>query len=230
MLRQGLGIENEFVILTVADNQERKNLSRSLEIVADFAQTTEVLYWMVTRPTSPVGWKLEDYAMNLGIMDRLMIWERGIPFRELWGLYAAADMFLLTSKAEGLAMPVLEAMATRLPVTGTKCAAIKEHLQDHRGLLIKPDYIHVDPWGNSNRYMASREDGLFQLQLWKSGMKPQDKIEMLNRAQHYVEHRTWDEAGRVLVETVEATKKERMQTGETVNLNSMVEQKPQPVV
>jgi glycosyltransferase involved in cell wall biosynthesis len=121
-IRQGLGIEDDtFVVLTVADNQERKNLSRALEVVADFTWGFHVVipfhptdeqkdgrrktqYLIVTRPKSAVGWKLDDYAMELGIYDRLMIWERGIPFKSLWFLFATADCFLLTSKAEGLSL------------------------------------------------------------------------------------------------------------------------------
>lgn len=204
MLRQGLGIEDDtFVVLTVADNQERKNLSRSLEIFADFARDKKAVYWLVTRPDSPVGWKLEDYANTLGILDKVVIWQRGMPFRDLWALYAAADCFLLTSKAEGLAMPVLEAMACRLPVGGTRCAAIEEHLDDERGLLIDIDYEMIDPWGNSTRYFASREDGAYKLRLLASGMSEQDKSQMLDRAQEYIRLRTWDEAGRVLIEAIE---------------------------
>ncbi|MGK3946375.1 hypothetical protein ABK046_49475, partial [Streptomyces caeruleatus] len=32
----------------------------------------------------------------------VMIFERGMPFKELYSLYAISDAFLLTSKAEGL--------------------------------------------------------------------------------------------------------------------------------
>lgn len=214
-LRQGLGVEDDtFVVLTVADNQERKNLSRSLEIFADFAQDRKALYWLVTRPKSPVGYKLEDYAMALGIFDRLAIWERGLPFRQLWSLYAAADAMLLTSKAEGLAMPVLEAMACRLPVVGTKCAAIEEHLQDGRGLLIEPDYVMIDPWGNSRRYMASRRDGALCLQLLAGAPSTADTEAALERrigkAQAYVESRTWEKAGQVLAEAIERAKAAKM--------------------
>lgn len=203
LLRQGMGVEDDtFVVLTVADNQERKNLSRSMEIFADFAQDRKAVYWLVTRPKSPVGWKLEDYAMSLGIMEKMMIWERGISFKQLWSLYAAADCMLLTSKAEGLAMPVLEAMACRLPVIGTKCAAIQEHLDEGRGLLIEPDYTMIDVWGNSNRYLAGREDGLYQMQLLRNGMSMDDINEMLTRAQEYVQARTWAGAVDVLEETI----------------------------
>lgn len=203
MLRGGLGVEDStFVVLTVADNQERKNLSRSLEIFADFAKDRNAIYWLVTRPDSPVGWKIEDYAAQLGILDKVMIWQRGMPFKELWALYAAADAFLLTSKAEGLAMPVLEAMSCRLPVVGTRCAAIEEHLQDERGLLIDYDYVMVDPWGNSDRFLASRQDGVYKLKLLASGMTAADKIDMLDRAQEYIKVRTWERAGQVLIDTI----------------------------
>lgn len=204
-IRQGLGLTSEsFVVLTVADNQERKNLSRSLEIFADFVGNDHdhsTLYWMVTRPNSIVGWKLDDYAMRCGIFDRLTMWERGIPHKHLWTLFAAADAFLLTSKAEGLGMPVLEAMACRLPVVGTSCAAIAEHLGDGRGLLIEPEYTFIDPWGNSTRYMAGRSHGC--LQLWRlRNMAVEEREAMLDRAQAYAVERTWEQAGDVLVAAI----------------------------
>lgn len=211
-LRQGLGVEDgQIVVLTVADNQERKNLSRSMEIFSDFSRQYNAIYWLVTRPHSPVGWKLEDYATrpDVDIMNRLMIWERGIPFNQLWALYASADIFLLTSKAEGLAMPILEAMSCGLPVVGTKCAAIEEHLSAERGLLIEPDYIMCDPWGNSNRYLASRADGLYKMQLWQTGMTPGDRTAMLMRAREYTQARTWDGAGEVLIKAIEGAKDDK---------------------
>lgn len=213
-LREGLGVDDDtFIVLTVADNQERKNLSRAMEIFADFSQDHKAVYWLVTRPELSVGWKLQDLALELGILDKINIWRRGISFKELWSLYAAADCFLLTSKAEGLAMPILEAMACRLPAIGTQCAAIEEHLSDGRGLLIKPDYTIIDPFGNGRRYMASREDGVYQLKLLRTGMSPQDRFEMLNRAQAYVGQRNWDKAGAVLIKAIENVK--RTKNGET---------------
>lgn len=208
MLRRNLGAKDDtFVVLTVADNQERKNLSRSMEIFADFAKDNpHSQYWLVTRHHSPVGWKLEDYAMQLGIMDKVSIWDRGMPFKNLWGIFAAADCFLLTSKAEGLAMPVLEAMSMRLPVVGTDCTAIREHLSDGRGGLIKTDYDIVDPFGNGLRYFADRRQGKMWLDQifadWQNGSIPS-----LDNAQSYVQARTWDKAGAVLLETLEKVKK-----------------------
>jgi hypothetical protein len=88
-LRDNFGFTDEtFVVLTVADNQERKNLSTAMDMFADFAEDKEnVHYVMVTREHNPVGWKLRDYAQELGISDKLMIFERGMSQKDLWVAY-----------------------------------------------------------------------------------------------------------------------------------------------
>lgn len=64
----------------------------------------------------------------------------------------------------------------------------------------------VDPWGNSNRYLASREDGVYQMRLLFEGMQDIDRVEMLNKAQAYANERDWATAGNVLVKAVEEAK------------------------
>lgn len=206
-LRKALGVKDDtFVVLTVADNQERKNLSRSMEIFADFSKDyPNSQYWLVTRVGSPVGWKLNDLAIQLGIMDKFNAWDRGMAFKQLWGLFAASDCFLLTSKAEGLAMPVLEAMAMRLPVVGTDCTAIREHLFN-RGYLINTDYVIIDPFGNGNRYFADRTYGAHLLKDIPDPFYREEKELFINEAYSYVQARTWDKAGAVLVEAIEHAK------------------------
>ena len=224
-IRQALGMDDDtFIVLTVADNQERKNLSRAMEIFANFSlditkmdsrgavieshSKRDTQWHLVTRPTSPVGWKLQDYAMRWNITERMMMYNRGIPFKSLWSLFVAADAFLLTSKAEGLAMPVLEAMATRLPVVGTNCCAIHEHLQDGRGMMIEPDYVMTDPWGNSWRYMAGLESGMEAMEHLVS-MPPEEREKMLDKAQAYVQERTWDKAADVLEGAIKRSVEEK---------------------
>ena len=210
-LRDSFGFEDDlFVVLTVADNQERKNLSRSMEIFADFlydhdfSQYPEGVtpadiikekdlkpvrnakYVMVTREFLRVGWKLRDYAQTLGINSNLMIFERGLPFKRLWAVYAVSDCFLLTSKAEGLGLPILESMAIGVPCLATNCTAVAELLADDRGFLIEPDYTHIDPFGNAYRYWAGRIDGAEKL------AKIYDDRPDVSKAREYAESRTWD--------------------------------------
>ena len=157
-LRSGLGIaDDEFVVLTVADNQERKNLWAGMESVRLLKEQTDrrVRYVMVTRPDSPVGWKLNDLAMEMGLTKNMMLFNRGLRTQDLWGLYAVADVYLQPSKAEGLGMPVLEAMACGVPCVATDTGALTELLDNGRGVLVKGDYEFRDVWGNSKRTMIN---------------------------------------------------------------------------
>lgn len=203
VIRESMGIEpNEFVILCVADNQERKNLSRTFEIIQKFAEDKykKFKFWLITREHNSSGYELRDYAGELGINDQVWIFERGMPFKDLWSFYAGADCFLLTSKSEGLGMPVLEAMSVGLPVIGTDCTGIHEHLYPDKGYLISPEYVMRDPWGNSRRYMASVKIGESLLSKvyfdWLKGNFPVQEA-----ARKYVEERSWN----IAVETLDNT-------------------------
>lgn len=219
--------DDEFVILTVADNQERKNLSIGAEIIRDLINDGCNVKWnLVTRKGSPVGWKLDDLFLEYGIMDHVAIYERGMPHDRLWVLHVAADAFLLTSKAEGLCMPVLEAMATKTPVIATECTAIPEHLWEDpnwsreengvwkpitaksifskkidvsglRGFPIDVEYYTRDPWGNSYRAFADPKSAVKQIK--KIIEMPKDKLdEITERAREYAVSRTWDKAGDIV--------------------------------
>lgn len=203
-IRESMGIgEDEFVILTVADNQERKNLSRTFEIIQKFAQDTQkkFKFWLITREHNSSGYELRDYAGELGINNHVWIFERGMPFSQLWSFFAGADCFLLTSKSEGLGMPVLEAMSVGLPTVGTDCTGIHEHLYPDKGYLIPPEYIMRDPWGNSRRYMADVDKGALLLSHvywdWKEG-----KFPTRDAARKYVEDRKWETAVDTLDNTI----------------------------
>ncbi len=202
LIRKGLGItpETKF-ILTIADNQERKNLVASIEMVAALhrkAPDMPLLYGIVTRPRSPIGYELMDYAMEMGIIHCFQIWQRGMSAENLWGLCAAADVFLLASKAEGLGMPIMEVMGTKTPVVGTDCAAIHDHLSDGRGYLIPPAYKYRDSWGNEWRCLADIEQGAELLVQAMNG----NNTKMLEKARSYVEERTWEKTTEVLVEAI----------------------------
>lgn len=191
-IRQSMGIaEDCFVVLTVADNQERKNLSKSMEMFAEFSKDKpNTKYVLVTREHNQVGWKLRDYAQVLGIHQKIMIFERGMAFKELWSIYAISDCFLLASKTEGLGMPIMEAMSMGIPCISTNCSGAKELLSEGRGFLMDYDYTHVDPFGNGHRYWAKNEIGVYYLQaLYDNRLTPN-----LEKARTYTEGRTWDQA------------------------------------
>ena len=218
-LRNSFGFDDDtFVVLTVADNHERKNLSKSMKMFANFLYDYEfpyspdgptnielirennlqvkidAQYILVTRENCPVGWNLGNMAQDLGISQNFRIFERGLDFKKLWAMYAVADAFLLASKAEGLGLPLLEAMAVGVPTIATNCTAIRELLSDGRGFLIDYDYVHTDPFGNGNRYWTNIRHGAFLLNYVYKFRNQPGVLDVTVKARKYVESRKWDTA------------------------------------
>jgi glycosyltransferase involved in cell wall biosynthesis len=197
-LRKAFGYtEEDFVVLTVADNQERKNLTASMNIIARLKKlipATNVRYNLVTREHLSVGYLLNDYAVELGIINNMSIFERGMPQEELWRLYAVADAFLLTSKSEGLGVPVLEAMSVGLPVVAINCCALEEHLQEGKnGYPIKIKCTYRDSFGNGFRYLVDEKNGAEQL------LRVRGDIEsVVNAAKEYVSTKSFQESAQIL--------------------------------
>ena len=199
-LRKGLGIgDDEFVVLTVADNQERKNLWAGLESIQLLKKQTDkkIRYILVTRPDSPVGYPLNDLYIRMGLTKEVMTFKRGLPVQDLWGLYAVSDVYLSTSKAEGLGMPVLEAMACGIPCVATDTGALHELLENNRGWLIPPAYTFTDVWGGSTRNMINTKetadclrDMVFALSSPENTSTTHKRI--IEQALDDVRDRTWD--------------------------------------
>jgi glycosyltransferase involved in cell wall biosynthesis len=195
--REGLGISNDaFVVLTVADNQERKNLWAGMSAVSKLKKliTRPIKYILVTRERNPYGHKLRTLAArpDIGLMQELMIFERGMSQKDLWALYAVADAYLQPSKAEGLGLPVLDAMCCKVPVVATDTGAMTELLDDFRGLLISGEYEFTDVWGNSKRVMMDRELAAEKLSGMAKTWHPVTDWSFVEKAYQYVSKRTWD--------------------------------------
>lgn len=191
-LRDGLGIpQDAFVVLTVADNQERKNLWAGISAVSTLKKEIDrpVKYILVTRKQSAFGWKLDDLALEYDIVKEFMTFERGMPTKDLWGLYAASDVYLQPSKAEGLGLPVLDAMAAKVPVVATDTGAMHELLEDGRGFLVPSSYQIKDVWGNSKRDFIDIVHTFTNLKDVASTLY---NHECIDRAYEYVKNRTWD--------------------------------------
>lgn len=208
MLRGSYGIaEDEFVILTVADNQERKFLSRTAQIVRDFKKqfSRDVRWILVTRiHLEDIGWRLQDLIVDMGLLNNFLPLERGMPFKELWSLYAMADAFLITSKTEGVGIPALEAMACGLPVVATNVTGLAESMRKGGGFPIDVEQLEddwIDPFGNSHRWFASIKSGVRQLNNVAEGLGVESQVK---QARGYVETLNWKNSGNVLVRVANA--------------------------
>lgn len=208
-LREALGFTDEdFVVLTVADNQERKNLSAAAQMIQRVKDRIPVKWQLVTRVDSKVGWTISDPPFDLGSL--FTTYERGLTFDRLWTLYAVSDAFLLTSKAEGLCMPIIEAMAVGVPVIATNCTAVTEHLVIEpgrfrpklRGFPMDVEYTTIDAWGNSLRHFVSVESGVKRL-LEVHKLRQSGRIqEYIDAGVAYARSRQWLDAGDTLEDAV----------------------------
>jgi glycosyltransferase involved in cell wall biosynthesis len=217
-LRKGMDIaEDEYVILTVADNQERKNLWAAMSVVSELKKRgRKVKHILVTRVDSPFGWKIRDLALKLDINKELMTMNRGMPTEQLWSLYALSDCFLLTSKAEGLGLPIMEAMSCGVPVVATDTGAIHELLQDGRGFLIPSEYTFTDVWGNSDRIMVNIEYATTVI----DSLIETDKPEYSTPARQFIEKKTWNIPAKQLSDKIE----ELVNESRMMNLNDRLKE------
>jgi len=219
---QLLGIEDDtFIILTVADNQERKNLAGAIESLVMFKERMgpdfQFRWVLVTRVGSPIGWKLIDLIAKVDLIEEYVELERGLSFAKLWLLYAGADAFLLPSKAEGLGMPVMEAMSVGVPVVASDVGAITEHLSNNRGYLIPAEYEFIDPYGNAKRYYMDKERAADALTLIAEDLGKPKVATRVKKARAYIETRTWDksvfqldEAIRSIVDVEKSSKEDQV--------------------
>lgn len=200
-LRKGLGISDDtFVVLTVADNQERKNLWAGMDAISRLKSLIDrpIKYILVTREHNAFGWNLRDLSTTLQINNELSIYERGMSRKDLWALYAVADAYLQPSKAEGLGLPVLDAMLTKVPVVATDTGAMSELLSGNRGFPVPAEYTFLDVWGNSMRAMMDRELASAYLK----NISSSDTSSVVENAYSYICSRTWEFATKQIHEKI----------------------------
>ena len=76
-------------------------------------------------------------------LDKHVLFTGSLPLEEVKKLYAAADIFVLPSLAEGDPLVTLEAMASGLPVIATKVGGIPNQIRDGwNGFLVDPGNEH----------------------------------------------------------------------------------------
>jgi glycosyltransferase involved in cell wall biosynthesis len=191
--REEFEVSDKFVVLFVGDNHERKYAVGAMEMFAEFSKdkgNTEL--WMITRLGSLYGFDLEYYAQAWGIENKVKFWNRTLPCEMLWTMYASADVLLNTSKAEGLGLPLLEAMSIggAIPIA-TRTSAIPELIEEGTGLLIESGYDFWDVYGDTRRSFPSIEDGANKLQiLYEASEDFRDHMREFGRA--YARSRPWD--------------------------------------
>ncbi len=134
-LRPALGLPADaLVILCVASLIRRKGLDVLLPAVAPLLGT-DPPRCLVVAGDGPDRADLEALAVRLGIADHV----RWLGLRDdVPDILADADLFALASRAEGLTLAVIEAMAFGLPVVVTDVGGHREVVPPDAGRIVPP--------------------------------------------------------------------------------------------
>ena len=120
---------------TVCRLTAQKGLPYGLRAFAQVAPEFPLAH-LVMVGDGPQRAELEALTVELGLMDRVhfMGWQA-----ETAPIFAALDVFLMPSLWEGFGLVLLEAMAQRVPVVGSRVSAIPEVVADgETGWLVPP--------------------------------------------------------------------------------------------
>lgn len=135
-VRAELGLGDQLSCITVANLRPEKDHATLVQAYAQLAQEGVPLVALLVGD-GPDRAAVEAQARSLGLgADRL----RFLGARtDVPDLLRAADVFVLSSRIEGLPLSVLEAMAASLPVVSTAVGGIPEIVEhDVHGLLVPP--------------------------------------------------------------------------------------------
>lgn len=112
-LELGLG-ENDISLISMGDLIDRKNYDTAIRALAE-ANEPKLHYFICGK--GPEEEKLKALAESLGVAKQIHF----LGFRsDIKELLAAADIFLFTTKQEGLPRSMMEAMASGLPCIASK--------------------------------------------------------------------------------------------------------------
>jgi glycosyltransferase involved in cell wall biosynthesis len=140
-IRRELGIpESAWLVITVGNFKPQKNPMDLIRVAAIALRGNPDLRFLLVgdghqRP------QVEAFVREQGIHDHVHFlgWRRDIP-----GLLAASNTFLLTSLWEGLPRAILEASIARLPSVAYGVNGVRDILKnDENGFLINPGDVNT---------------------------------------------------------------------------------------
>ncbi len=134
-LRSQLGLpERSPLAVNVGALVAHKDHATLLRTAALLRDRLPALHWAIAGE-GPLRQELETLRDQLGLRDCVYLLGH-VP--EPLRLVADADVFVMSSREEGLGTSVLDAMACGIPVASTTAGGLPEMLADGAGLLVLP--------------------------------------------------------------------------------------------
>ena len=141
-IRSELGLENKLVIGNVARITEVKNHKLLVNVFAKFHQLKDQSVLLLVGDGELMD-EIKGYCKSLGLSESVIF----LGARsDVYELLSAMDVFLLTSRSEGVALVTIEVQANGLPMTLSPFVTKKVGL--HRNVLyvLENDYENTESW------------------------------------------------------------------------------------
>lgn len=130
--------QNAFVILFFGRLHDLKGIDLLLAAAAPLLGGKRDVRLAIVGPDDGVGAALQRQALGLGVQDRV-VFHRGVGERGKAEVFAAADVFALTSRSEGLPNAALEAAAAGLPLLVSEGCHLPEVAEFKAGTICALD-------------------------------------------------------------------------------------------
>lgn len=130
------GLQGRFVVGTVARNQGRKMLDRTIKAMEIFCKgRPDVMLFMHTDPYDPAAvfdilHLIRRHNLENRVVFSGMRFFNGTNYKQMKDIYNAMDVFLLSTSGEGFGIPTIEAMACEVPVVVTDYTTTDEIVND----------------------------------------------------------------------------------------------------
>ena len=188
-LREEVGIpEDAVVCFTAARLTPVKGYQYQLEAIAQLKDSPNwsKIYFVWAGPGATthdnLEPKLRETVINLGVSNQVKF------LGQRWDIsnwLDASDIFILPSKAEGMPLAIMEAMAKGLPVIATAVSGIPEELGETGKLLPNPNF---DPKGTVKELATTIESWVANPELRQSvGEKCKLRAETMFREERMVQ-------------------------------------------
>jgi glycosyltransferase involved in cell wall biosynthesis len=131
---------NKRYFLSVGSLEPRKNLGRALVAFKALIEMKKADYQFVI--AGGKGWKNEAFYNLIRKLDidEHLVFTGYVPEEDLPALYQGADVFVYPSLYEGFGLPVIEAMASGVPVITSNTSSLPEVAGD-AALLVRPTEV-----------------------------------------------------------------------------------------
>ncbi|MFL0352418.1 glycosyltransferase [Xanthomarina sp. GH4-25] len=126
-----------FKIITVANLVPVKGIETLIEAIKKTNKTDIYLEVIGDKQTKYAAY-LEQLVMNLGLENQITFLGKQSDVRPF---LAQADLYIISSKKEGMPMALVEAMSMQTPVLGSDISGINYVLKDFNSLLFESENI-----------------------------------------------------------------------------------------